>query len=72
VELTIPVDGGEVWAQDTGGEGVPLVLLHPGWGDSSIWDPVLDSLNLLPGRFRIVRYDTRGVAGSRCRLYPAR
>jgi 3-oxoadipate enol-lactonase len=30
-----------VWAEDTGGEGRPLVLLHPGVGDSRIWDPVL-------------------------------
>lgn len=24
------VDGGEVWADDSGGDGPPLVLLHPG------------------------------------------
>jgi len=44
VELTIPVSGGEIWARDTGGDGTPLVLLHPGWGDSSIWDPMVDLL----------------------------
>jgi 3-oxoadipate enol-lactonase len=64
VELTIPVAGGGVWAQDTGVDGIPLVLLHPGWGDSTIWDPVLDSLNRLPRRFRIIRYDTRGYGRS--------
>ena len=32
----IAVDGGEVWT-DSGGDGPPLVLLHPGVGDSRIW-----------------------------------
>ena len=40
----MPVDGGHLWADDTGGDGPVLVLLHPGWGDSSIWLPVLESL----------------------------
>jgi len=26
----VAVDGGEVWADDSGGELPPLVLLHPG------------------------------------------
>jgi 3-oxoadipate enol-lactonase len=33
----VPVDSGHLWADDTGGDGPVLVLLHPGWGDSSIW-----------------------------------
>ena len=40
----IAVDGGEVWADDSGGDGPPLVLLHPGVGDSRIWEPVLPAL----------------------------
>jgi len=60
-ELTVPVAGGYVWADDTGGSGPPLVLLHPGWGDSSIWLPVLDRL---PARYRVIRYDTRGFGRS--------
>lgn len=60
----IPVSGGEVWAEDRGGEGTPLVFLHPGWGDSSIWDPALDTLSLLPRQFRVIRYDTRGYGKS--------
>ncbi len=36
MELRITVDGGYLWADDSGGEGPVLVLLHPGWGDSSI------------------------------------
>lgn len=38
MDLMVPVTNGEVWAQDTGGDGQPVVLLHPGWGDSTIWD----------------------------------
>jgi len=57
----VPVDGGEIWADDTGGDGPTLVLLHPGWGDSSIWLPVLDRLT---SRSRVIRYDTRGFGKS--------
>jgi 3-oxoadipate enol-lactonase len=64
VELIIGVDEGEVWARDSGGGGSPLVLLHPGWGDSSIWDPMVDLLDQLPGRYRCIRYDTRGFGRS--------
>jgi hypothetical protein len=30
MDLFIPLPGGQVWAQDTGGAGPPVVLLHPG------------------------------------------
>ena len=55
------VDGGHLWADDTGGAGPALVLLHPDWGDSSIWRPVLDRL---PPEYRVIRYDTRGFGKS--------
>jgi 3-oxoadipate enol-lactonase len=61
MELCVPVDGGHLWADDTGGDGPVLVLLHPGWGDSSIWLPVLDRL---PRHYRVIRYDTRGFGRS--------
>lgn len=61
MELTVPADGGHLWADDTGGGGPALVLLHPGWGDSSIWLPMLGSL---PARYRVIRYDTRGFGRS--------
>jgi 3-oxoadipate enol-lactonase len=53
----VAVDGGEVWADDSGGDGPPLVLLHPGVGDSRIWEPVLAPL---AARYRVIRYDARG------------
>jgi pimeloyl-ACP methyl ester carboxylesterase len=57
----VPVDGGEVWADDSGGDLPPLVLLHPGVGDSRIWEPVLPGLR---DHFRILRYDVRGYGHS--------
>ncbi len=57
----MPVDDGYLWADDTGGDGPVLVLVHPGWGDSSIWLPVLDRL---PPHYRVIRYDTRGFGRS--------
>jgi 3-oxoadipate enol-lactonase len=64
VELVVPVQGGQVWADDSAGsagDGAVLVLLHPGWGDSSIWKPLL---GLLPPRSRVIRYDARGYGRS--------
>jgi 3-oxoadipate enol-lactonase len=57
----IRVHGGTVWADDTGGDGPALLLLHPGVGDSTIWDPVLPAL---AARYRVIRYDARGFGQS--------
>jgi 3-oxoadipate enol-lactonase len=57
----VAVDGGEVWADDSGGDGPPLVLLHPGVGDSRFWDPVLPALT---ATYRVIRYDARGYGQS--------
>jgi 3-oxoadipate enol-lactonase len=57
----VSVDGGQVWADDSGGDGAPLVLLHPGVGDSGIWDPVLA---VLTAKYRVIRYDARGFGRS--------
>ncbi|MFI8521792.1 alpha/beta fold hydrolase [Streptomyces sp. NPDC085481] len=61
METLVPVDGGELWADDTGGDGLPMVLVHPGVGDSTIWDPVLPAL---AARRRVIRYDARGYGRS--------
>ena len=64
----VPVEGGEVWAQDTARRagarnvhvsnyGDAIVMLHPGWGESRIWDQVLARL---ADEHRVVRYDSRG------------
>jgi 3-oxoadipate enol-lactonase len=61
MELRIPVGGGEVWVEHVAGPGVPVVLLHPGVGDSRVWDPVMPRL---VERHRVVRYDVRGYGRS--------
>lgn len=61
-ESMIDVGGGDkVWADDSGGDGAPLVLVHPGVGDSRIWDPILPALR---ERHRVIRYDARGYGRS--------
>jgi 3-oxoadipate enol-lactonase len=60
-EAMVAVDGGEVWADDSGGDGPPLVLLHPGVGDSRIWEPLLPALT---ASYRVIRYDARGYGRS--------
>jgi 3-oxoadipate enol-lactonase len=60
-ETMIAVYGGEVWADDSGGGGPALVLLHPGIGDSQIWEPVLPALT---ASWRVIRYDARGFGRS--------
>jgi 3-oxoadipate enol-lactonase len=60
-EMMIALDGGEVWADDSGGDGPPLVLLHPGIGDSRVWDPLLPALT---ADYRVIRYDARGYGRS--------
>ena len=61
MELRVPVGGGQLWAEHVAGPGVPIVLLHPGVGDSRVWDPVLPRL---VERHRVVRYDVRGYGRS--------
>ncbi|MFH8788605.1 alpha/beta fold hydrolase [Streptomyces roseoverticillatus] len=70
MEQMVSVGDGEVWADDSQGEGkgehretdgLPLVLLHPGVADSRIWDPVLPRL---VERHRVIRFDVRGYGRS--------
>jgi pimeloyl-ACP methyl ester carboxylesterase len=56
MELMIPVGQDTVWAEHLAGDGVPIVLLHPGVGDARYWDLVVPGLD---GR-RVLRYDVRG------------
>ena len=57
--MTIGAD--QVWVEDSGGEGTPVVLLHPGIGDSRVWD---DLWPALVDQRRAVRYDVRGYGRS--------
>jgi pimeloyl-ACP methyl ester carboxylesterase len=61
MELIVPVEGGEIWAEDREGSGTGVVLLHPGWGNSTIWNGVVERL---PAEARVLRYDNRGFGRS--------
>jgi 3-oxoadipate enol-lactonase len=61
MERMVPVDGGAVWADDSGGDGPPVVLVHPGVGDADFWLPVLPGLT---ARYRVIRFDSRGYGRS--------
>ena len=43
------------------GEGPPLVVVHGGWTDHTVWQGVADEL---AGSFRVIRYDRRGYSRS--------
>jgi 3-oxoadipate enol-lactonase len=57
----VPVGTDRLSAEDSGGDGPPLVLLHPGVGDQRVWDGVWRPL---AEHFRVVRYDFRGYGAS--------
>jgi 3-oxoadipate enol-lactonase len=56
----VPAGADLLWVEDSGGPGVPTVLLHPGIIDSTIWDRMLPML----GNRRVVRFDRRGFGRS--------
>jgi 3-oxoadipate enol-lactonase len=56
----VPVGADQLWVDDSGGSGDPLVLLHPGITDSTIWDGLVPFL----GDRRVVRFDRRGFGRS--------
>jgi 3-oxoadipate enol-lactonase len=61
VDVSVPVADGALWAEDTGGDGTPVVLVHGDWTDAGIWSPLVP---LLRDRFRVIRYDLRGFGRS--------
>jgi pimeloyl-ACP methyl ester carboxylesterase len=54
------VGADHLWVEDSGGYDDPLVLLHPGIIDSTIWDRMIPLL----GDRRVVRFDQRGFGQS--------
>lgn len=61
MEQLINVGTGVVWGEDSGEDLPPVVMLHPGVGDSRIWDSVWARL---AGQRRLIRYDVRGFGRS--------
>jgi 3-oxoadipate enol-lactonase len=60
-ETMVDVGADTVWSDDSGGDRPPLVLLHPGVGDSRIWDGLMPALT---ASYRVIRYDARGFGRS--------
>ncbi len=52
----LDVEGGRLY-YEVAGKGHPLVLIHAGIADSSMWD---DQFDLFARQYRVIRYDTRG------------
>ena len=51
------VNGVQLFLEQTGERGAPLVLVHGSWGDHHNWDAVVPALSK---SFRVVTYDRRG------------
>jgi pimeloyl-ACP methyl ester carboxylesterase len=50
--------GVNLWFVDSGGTGVPLVLLHPNTGTVEIWQPQIGPLSA--AGYRVIAFDRRG------------
>jgi 3-oxoadipate enol-lactonase len=61
MQTMVAAGADKIWAEDSGGPGPVLVLLHEGVGDSRMWDPIWPALT---GAFRAIRYDVRGFGRS--------
>jgi pimeloyl-ACP methyl ester carboxylesterase len=58
---TVRVNGAELYYEDTGGSGSPIVFVHGVWMSSRCFRPQLEGL---ADRFRVVALDLRGHGGS--------
>jgi 3-oxoadipate enol-lactonase len=61
MQTMLPVGADKIWAEDSGGPGPVLILLHEGVGDARMWDPVWPDLT---SARRAIRYDVRGFGRS--------
>jgi pimeloyl-ACP methyl ester carboxylesterase len=50
--------GTKMWFTDTGGTGVPLVLLHANTGNSAVWEPQVGAF--ARAGYRVIAFDRRG------------
>src|SRR4051812_46539376 len=50
--------GAKIWFEDTGGAGIPLVLLHAGTGSTRMWRHQVPAFSA--AGYRVVAYDRRG------------
>src|SRR3981081_4254386 len=52
------VAGVKLWFADTGGTGVPIVLLHANTGTSAVWESQIASF--ARAGYRVIAFDRRG------------
>ena len=50
--------GVKLWFVDSGGAGVPIVLLHPNTGNVAVWEPQIAAF--VQAGYRVIAYDRRG------------
>ena len=50
--------GVRLWFTDTGGNGEPIVLLHPNTGTSEVWEPQVAAFS--KAGYRVITFDRRG------------
>ncbi len=50
--------GVKLWFTDSGGAGVPIVLLHPNTGTVAIWEPQIAGFS--QAGYRVIAFDRRG------------
>jgi 3-oxoadipate enol-lactonase len=67
VELKIPVVGGVISGEDSGGDGFPVVLVHADWTDSRLWSPLRQHLR---ASYRVISYDQSGHGASGAPVVP--
>jgi len=53
-----PLGGARIWYQDSGGAGVPVVLLHAASSSSAVWEQQISTISA--AGFRTIAYDRRG------------
>jgi len=61
VQTMVAAGADRIWAEDSGGSGPVLVLLHAGVADARMWEPVWPELT---ATFRVIRFDCRGYGRS--------
>ena len=61
MQTMVPAGADKIWAEDSGGEGPALLLLHEGVADARMWDPLWP---VLTGAYRAIRYDVRAFGKS--------
>jgi pimeloyl-ACP methyl ester carboxylesterase len=61
-ETYVELPGVRLWYKDTGGSGVPVVLLHAATGSSRVWEYQIPAFTA--SGYRVIAYDRRGFGRS--------